>query len=109
MTARSAVAFWVATSPVHRQRTAARRWAAAFHRNGFRGLRHRLRGDVSQRLAGWALFGTAGLRRRAPNGMATAVRPLDRLEVVRVLDRLGVELRPIPAVVPIASPSTPRR
>ncbi|MCB1000350.1 MAG: RES family NAD+ phosphorylase [Acidimicrobiales bacterium] len=86
-----------------------RRWAAAFHRNGFRGLRHRLRGDVSQRLAGWALFGTAGLRRRAPNGMATAVRPLDRLEVVRVLDRLGVELRPIPAVVPIASPSTPRR
>jgi RES domain len=83
-----------------------RRWAAAFHRNGFRGLKHRLRGDVTQRLAGWALFGTAGLRHRAPNGMTTAVRPLDRFEVERVLERLGVELRPIPSTVPIVAPPT---
>ena len=81
-----------------------RRWAVALHRNGFRGLRHRLRGDVTQRLAGWALFGTAGLRHRAPNGMTTTVRTLDRDEVERVLDRLGVELRPIPATVPIVAP-----
>lgn len=81
-----------------------RRWAVALHRAGFRGLRHRLRGDVTQRLAGWALFGTAGLRHRAPNGMTTAVRTLDRDEVERVLERLGVELRPIPSVVPIVPP-----
>ncbi len=81
-----------------------RRWAIALHRAGFRGLRHRLRGDVTQRLAGWALFGTAGLRHRAPNGMTTAVRTLDRSEVERVLERLGVEVRPIPATVPIVPP-----
>ena len=81
-----------------------RRWAIAFHRTGFRGLRHRLRGDVSQRSAGWALFGSAGLRHRAPNGMSTAVRQLDRAEVERVLEHLGVELRPIPSEVPIVAP-----
>lgn len=86
-----------------------RRWAIAFHRTGFRGLRHRLRGDVTQRLAGWALFGSAGLRHRAPNGMSTAVRPLDRSEVEQVLERLGVELRPIPSDVPIVRPPQPRR
>jgi hypothetical protein len=86
-----------------------RRWAVAFHRNGFRGLRHRLRGDVTQRSAGWALFGTAGLRHRAPNGMSTSVRPLDRGEVEQVLERLGVELRPIPSEVPVVPPPRPRR
>lgn len=86
-----------------------RRWAIAFHRTGFRGLRHRLRGDVTQRLAGWALFGSAGLRHRAPNGMSTTVRPLDRGEVEQLLERLGVELRPIPAEVPIVPPPQRRR
>lgn len=86
-----------------------RRWAVALHGAGFRGLRHRLRGDVTQRLAGWALFGTAGLRHRAPNGMTTSVRRLDRLEVEQVLDRLGVEVRPIPSVVPIVPPPRRRR
>lgn len=86
-----------------------RRWAVALHGAGFRGLRHRLRGDVTQRLAGWALFGTAGLRHRAPNGMTTSVRRLDRLEVEQVLDRLGVEVRPIPSVVPIVTPPKRRR
>ena len=86
-----------------------RRWAAAFHRNGFRGLRHRLRGDVSQRLAGWALFGTAGLRQRAPSGMSTSVGMLDRAEVAQVLERLGVELRPIASIVPVVDPPRRRR
>ena len=86
-----------------------RRWAVALHAAGFRGVRHRLRGDVTQRLAGWALFGTAGLRHRAPNGMSTNVRPLDRTEVEQVLQRLGVELRPIPSTVPIVTPPKRRR
>lgn len=86
-----------------------RRWAIALHRTGFRGLRHRLRGDVTQRLAGWALFGSAGLRHRAPNGMSTTVRPLDRDDVEQLLERLGVELRPIPSTVPIVTPPERRR
>ena len=85
-----------------------RRWAVALQRAGFRGMRHRLRGDVTQRLAGWALFGTAGLRHRAPNGMTTSVHRLDRLEVEQVLDRLGVEVRPIPTAVPIVTPTRRR-
>ena len=105
LTARSATGYGL-NAEIHTTLDYARtrRWAIAFHRNGFRGLRHRLRGDVSQRLAGWSLFGTAGLRHRAPNGMTTSVRPLDRAEVEQVLERLGVELRPIPSEVPIVGP-----
>lgn len=81
-----------------------RRWASALHRAGFRALRHRLRGDVSQRNAGRALFGTAGLRHRAPAGMTSTVTPLDRTRAEAVLAGLGVQVRPIPAAVPIVRP-----
>jgi len=81
-----------------------RRWAIALHRAGFRGLRYRLRGDVTSRHSGWALFGAAGLRQRAPRGMNAAVRSLDRDEVERILDGLGVQVRPIPSSVAIVRP-----
>ena len=81
-----------------------RRWAVALHRAGFRAVRHRLRGDVSQRHAGRALFGAAGLRHRAPAGMTSTVAPLDRTRAEAVLAGLGVAVRPIPAAVPIVHP-----
>ncbi|HVA43299.1 MAG TPA: RES domain-containing protein [Acidimicrobiales bacterium] len=37
-----------------------RRWAAAFHRQGFAGIRHELRHDPRARPSGVALFGPAG-------------------------------------------------
>ena len=40
--------------------------------------------------------------------MSTSVRRLDRLEVEQVLDRLGVEVRPIPTAVPIVTPTRRR-
>jgi hypothetical protein len=72
--------------------TVPRRWAARLRRDGFRGLRHLLRGDNTGRTAGRALFGRAGLHRRAPAGMSTNV------------GGRGVEIRPIPSSVPIADP-----
>ena len=81
-----------------------RRWARALRHAGWRGVRHRLRGDPSQALAGRALFGAAGLHRRAPAGMRTSAQPLDTDRAVRLLTELGVEVRPIPAQVPIISP-----
>jgi hypothetical protein len=84
--------------------TRPRRWARALYRAGWRGVRHRLRGDPTQTLAGRALFGSAGLHRRAPAGMRTTARPLDTDLAARLLTELGVEVRPIPAQVPIISP-----
>lgn len=81
-----------------------RRWAGALYRAGWRAVRHRLRGDPGQQLAGRALFGRAGLHNRAPAGMTTAVAPLDRTEAERLLADRNVEVRPIPAHVPVVPP-----
>lgn len=84
-----------------------RRWAHALHRAGWRALRYLLRGDPTARSPGTALFGTAGLRKRAPAGMSTTVAPLDRGHAVRLLEARGVEVRPIPAAVPVIRPPGP--
>ncbi len=81
-----------------------RRWAAALRRAGWRSLRYLLRGDPSGRNSGRALFGKAGLHRRAPNGMTTHVAPLDRGHAESLLADRGVQVRPIPAHVPIVRP-----
>lgn len=84
--------------------TVPRRWAAALRRRGWRALRHRLRGDVSQAMAGRALFGRAGLRTRSPAGMRTRVAPLDIAAAEQALAVLGMTVRPIPSEVPIQPP-----
>lgn len=81
-----------------------RRWAAALRRAGWRSLRYLLRGDPAGLSAGRALFGRAGLHRRAPDGMTTQVVPLDRDHAERLLADRGVHVRPIPAHVPIVQP-----
>ncbi len=81
-----------------------RRWAAAFHRAGWRSLRHLLRGDPAGTASGRALFGKGGLHRRAPAGMTTHVEPLDRAHAESLLTDRGVEVRPIPSRVPIVRP-----
>ena len=81
-----------------------RRWARALRAAGWRGLRHLLRGDATGRAVGLALFGRAGLHRRAPAGMTTTVRALDRDEAERLLAARNVVVRPIPDRVPIARP-----
>ncbi len=81
-----------------------RQWATALHAAGFRALRYRLRNDVSQRLAGRALFGRAGLRRRTPAGMSSTVQSVDIDRIESILTGLGVDVRPIPARVPIEPP-----
>ncbi|MFP4635570.1 MAG: RES domain-containing protein [Nitriliruptoraceae bacterium] len=83
-----------------------RRWARALRRAGWRGLRYLLRGDVSGSAAGRAVFGRAGLHRRAPAGLTTEVAPLDRDRAEQLLHERGVEVRPIPTQVPIAPPPT---
>lgn len=85
---------------------APRQWANALWRAGWRAVRHRLRGDVQQTLAGRAMFGAAGLHARAPAGMTTTVKPLDTTVAERLLQTRNVEVRPIPTHVPISpSPS----
>lgn len=81
-----------------------RRWAHALWRRRWRALRYLLRGDVTGRQAGRALFGSAGLHARAPAGMSTQVRPLDRTRAERLLADRGVTVRPIPSHVPVAPP-----
>ncbi len=81
-----------------------RRWARALRRAGWRGLRYLLRGDLTGTQAGRALFGGAGLHRRAPAGLTTTVAPLDRHRAEQLLHARGVQVRPIPAHVPIAPP-----
>lgn len=84
-----------------------RRWAAALYRAGWRALRHRLRGDVTGDLAGRCVFGGAGLHQRAPAGMRTSVQPLDVAHATELLAARGVEVRPIPRMVPISAPPSP--
>jgi hypothetical protein len=81
-----------------------RRWAAALRRAGWKSLRYLLRADPAGLNSGRALFGKAGLRRRAPAGMTTHVAPLDRTHAESLLADRGVALRPIPAHVPITRP-----
>lgn len=80
------------------------RWAAALDHAGWHAVRHRLRGDITQTLAGRALFGRAGLHTRAPAGMRTSVQPLDTEAARALLAQRHVEVRPIPATVPIVPP-----
>lgn len=84
-----------------------RRWARALRAAGWRALRHLLRGDNAGRAIGFALFGRAGLHRRAPAGMTTTVRALDRDEAERLLGTRNVVVRPIPDRVPITRPDAP--
>lgn len=86
-----------------------RRWARALHAAGWRALRHLLRGDSTGNAVGLALFGRAGLHRRAPAGMTTTVQPLDRDEAERLLAARDVVVRPIPDRVPITRPERPAR
>ena len=81
-----------------------RGWAQQLHRAGWRALRHRLRGDSSGQQAGVALFGRRGPHTRAPAGMHTHAAPLDARAAHRLLQARGVEVRPIPAHVPITAP-----
>ena len=83
---------------------APRRWADALWRRGWRALRYLLRGNVAGRQAGRALFGSAGLHARAPTGMSTKVRPLDRTRAEQLLADRGVTVRPIPSSVPVEAP-----
>lgn len=82
-----------------------RRWGMALWKRGWRALRHRLRGDVTQALAGRAVFGKAGLHARAPAGMATSITPLDTVAAEKLLAKRNVVVRPIPANVPIIPPT----
>ena len=82
-----------------------RRWAAALRAAGFRAVRHLLRGDNSQQLAGRALFGSDGLHSRAPIGVRTiSRRPLDAGVAAGLLEGRGVPVLPIPHVVSCIDP-----
>jgi len=65
-----------------------RRWAAAFHRAGFTGIRHELRHDPRARPSGASLFGPAGPGVH-PDGDATPV-------TARALARAGVQVLDVP-------------
>ena len=81
---------------------APRRWAIALRAAGFRALRHALRADPAATLRGRAVFGTAGLHRRAPAGLATRrVTTVDVDVATRALAARGVRVLPIPHDVPL--------
>lgn len=65
-----------------------RRWAAAFHANGFDGIRHQLRHDQRARPSGVALFATAGAG-DGDDGHWTAL-------TARTLEVAGVRVLPPP-------------
>lgn len=67
-----------------------RRWAAAFRRAGFAGIRHELRHDPRARPSGVSLFGPAG----APAWPSGASEPLTR----GALQAAGVEVLDVPPV-----------
>ena len=74
-----------------------RQWAVAIRRAGWRGLRYLLRGDNALRQRGVALFGHAGLHRRAPRGLRTALHVIDVRMAATVLAARGVMVLPIPS------------
>ena len=84
-----------------------RAWAAALHRAGWYAVRYALRGDSSLRQRGVALFGRAGLHRRAPAGFRTSLTTLDPVEAAALLERRGVGVHPIPLArgIPLVPPS----
>ncbi|MGH9184407.1 MAG: RES family NAD+ phosphorylase [Acidimicrobiales bacterium] len=65
-----------------------RRWAAAFRRSGFDGIRHQLRHDQRARPSGVSWFGPAGIGAHR-DGTSTALTP-DKME------RAGVDVVPPP-------------
>lgn len=83
-----------------------RAWAAALRNAGWRALRYALRGDPALKQRGLALFGTAGLHRRAPTGFRTSIKPLARLAAAQVLEQRGIAVHPIPRAedIPIVDP-----
>jgi hypothetical protein len=80
-------------------------WAAALRGAHHRGLRYLLRSDSALGQVGVGLFGRAGLHRRAPAGLRTAVAPLDVPAATGLLERRGVHVVPIPIDVPVVDPS----
>lgn len=81
-----------------------RAWARMLHRAGWTALSYLLRGDVALRARALALFGRAGLHRRAPAGMRTTVRPLDVAEAGRLLAARGVRIASMRVVPPTVEP-----
>jgi hypothetical protein len=65
-----------------------RRWAAAFRKNGFDGIRHQLRHDQRARPSGVSWFGPAGVGAH-PGGASTPLTP-ERMQ------RAGVHVLPPP-------------
>jgi RES domain-containing protein len=88
-----------------------RAWAAALRLAGWRALRYAMRGDSALLQRGVALFGSAGLHRRAPAGMRASLAPLDRIHAASLLERRGVLVRPLPRAedLPIFRPPEPSR
>jgi len=89
-----------------------RAWAAVLQRAGWRAIRYALRGDSALAQRGVALFGRAGLHRRAPVGMRASLAALDRIHAARLLERRGVLVRPLPRAedIPIVrAPTEPDR
>ena len=91
--------------------TTPRAWAAALRKAGWRALRYALRGDPELKQRGLALFGTAGLHRRAPAGFRTSITRLDRLAAGQILEGRGIAVHPIPRAedLPIVPPPVPPR
>lgn len=83
-----------------------RAWAAALHCSGWKALRYALRADAALRHRGVALFGGAGLHRRAPAGLRTSLSALDFALAAALLEGRGVRVHPIPLArdVPVVVP-----
>lgn len=84
-----------------------RAWAARLRAAGARGLRFAARSDPALAGRAVALFGTAGLHARAPDGMRTYVARLDEAEARRLLEARGVLIVPIPFDVRTIMPPAP--
>lgn len=81
-----------------------RAWARAFHRAGWQAISYVLRGDAALHARGLALFGRSGLRRRAPTGMRTTVRPLHTSTAAALLAGRGVRIIPMAVTPPTVQP-----
>jgi hypothetical protein len=84
-----------------------RAWAARLRAAGVRGLRYASRSDPALVGRAVALFGSAGLHTRAPDGMRTQVSSLDEPEARRLLEARGVLVVPVPFDVPTIEPPAP--